>query len=758
MAYADAEDAKALDEPHQLLYDRLSGLLQEHHEAVEKQLESLQGALDKVRGCFSVDQSHSLSASAPGVQIRDVFQADVSKGPSPNEMVREKASMASGTPSILSKLQNALLDQGSSEASELSLPSMNGRSSGESKKTIGFSEEVEVQSPEQPCSPATASMDFQETEEWQVGKTSSVGCNQDTTFPRPSSNSPGQIDRSRALSTSTREVTEMQDQLQMASIRRRSLRVSAVINQLDLNLDEDNWHRGISTGSVLLPTEDLARPRLSKDWVRGVSVGSKSASHSGSPTEERQKRKKEKKKTLFAHEGDENEAMKERARTLAAARDKSAAESSFSAQLGSPITRFERRRYRMRRFLGSPAFEVFVGCLVASNAVIIGMEVEHLAQHLTDLSPEWYQWVHLMYAVVFTVELLLRIGSYGVHIYSDVELFRWAALDFLIVVSSWVDLIAQWSATQESAMTGLAPVRVARVLRITRLIRVTRLAKLMLWLKALRTLLYSVFVTLKSLVWALVLLVLIMYVFAILLTQAATDRIREMQAAPDFEWTDSDLALKDFWGSLGDAVSTLFMSITGGLSWQVAEDPLCRISMVWKGVYFMYIAFTIFAVLNVMTGVFCQSAIESAQRDHDMVMQNVVQEKEGHMRKCRQLFGMLDLDDTGSITITELEERLEDPQVRLFFEALELSIDDVWTFFMLLDGDSGQEIDMEEFLFGCMRLRGNAKALDLAKLMQSHAWMVKKQVDFMMYCEEQFSMMPRLIKGASKRQQRSALV
>lgn len=65
---------------------------------------------------------------------------------------------------------------------------MNGRSSGEdpspwcqSKKTIGCSEEVEVQSPEQPRSPATASMDFQETEKWQVGKTSSssAGCNQE---------------------------------------------------------------------------------------------------------------------------------------------------------------------------------------------------------------------------------------------------------------------------------------------------------------------------------------------------------------------------------------------------------------------------------------------------------------------------------------------------------------------------------------------------------------------------------------------------
>ncbi|CAK9046496.1 Sodium channel protein type 4 subunit alpha B [Durusdinium trenchii] len=63
---------------------------------------------------------------------------------------------------------------------------------------------------------------------------------------------------------------------------------------------------------------------------------------------------------------------------------------------------------------------------------------------------------------------------------------------------------------------------------------------------------------------------------------------------------------------------------------------------------------------------------------------------------------------------------------------------EVWTFFRLLDGDSGQEIDMDEFLYGCMRLRGEAKALDLAKLMHSHAWLAKQQVDFMMFCEEKF--------------------
>ena len=42
----------------------------------------------------------------------------------------------------------------------------------------------------------------------------------------------------------------LQDQLQMASIRRKSLRVSAVINQLDLNLDEVHGVLAPFKGSV----------------------------------------------------------------------------------------------------------------------------------------------------------------------------------------------------------------------------------------------------------------------------------------------------------------------------------------------------------------------------------------------------------------------------------------------------------------------------------------------------------------------------
>ena len=65
----------------------------------------------------------------------------------------------------------------------------------------------------------------------------------------------------------------------------------------------------------------------------------------------------------------------------------------------------------------------------------------------------------------------------------------------------------------------------------------------------------------------------------------------------------------------GNAFSGLFMSITGGVSWEEVLGPLNAISFVWVVLYLFYIAFThlggeavptrprYFAVLNVLTAV-----------------------------------------------------------------------------------------------------------------------------------------------------------
>ena len=68
-------------------------------------------------------------------------------------------------------------------------------------------------------------------------------------------------------------------------------------------------------------------------------------------------------------------------------------------------------------------------------------------------------------------------------------------------------------------------------------------------------------------------------------------------------WTASAQASEEYFGNLGLTMLSLFMSISGGVSWENVISPLKEVSLVWVVVYLFYISFTYFAVLNVVTAV-----------------------------------------------------------------------------------------------------------------------------------------------------------
>ena len=87
-------------------------------------------------------------------------------------------------------------------------------------------------------------------------------------------------------------------------------------------------------------------------------------------------------------------------------------------------------------------------------------------------------------------------------------------------------------------------------------------------------------------------------------------------------------------------------------------------------------------------------AIESAQSDHAAVVQSILANKEAHLEKIRELFGKLG-DDDGIITYTAFEEKISSQEVREYFESLGLDVWDAWTFFKLLDSDSGGAVETD---------------------------------------------------------------
>eukprot|EP00913_Durusdinium_trenchii_P009397 g8832.t1 len=342
-----------------------------------------------------------------------------------------------------------------------------------------------------------------------------------------------------------------------------------------------------------------------------------------------------------------------------------------------------------------PLFDVFFAIVVIVNAVFVGIDVDSSIPDPTARPPS-LEYAQYTFAALFTMELIFRFCAAGFYQQMCSEDWMWTLLDITVVASSLGEIgVRLFYAMQVlGLMFGMLRIHSSQF--------------------PCRTLVQSVLHTLKALIWAMMLLLLIVYVFAVLFAQTVNDH------KVDFDMSTERLrdASIRYFGSLPYTMLTLFMSIAGGVSWEEPIFVLIEISTWWTGLYIFYIAFTYFAVLNVVTAVFCQSAIESASNDHATVVQNMLDNKESHLQKLRELFSKLGDESTGAITFGVFEEKIRAPAVRDYFETLGLDVWDPWSFFKLLDTDGGGSVEIEEFFMGCLRFSGQARAMDVGKIIQ----------------------------------------
>jgi len=387
------------------------------------------------------------------------------------------------------------------------------------------------------------------------------------------------------------------------------------------------------------------------------------------------------------------------------------------------------------------AFDMFCAFMVVSNCIYLGVEVE-MGISMRDGLPQWMMVIGYIYSFWFLVELLLRVGADGCRRYFCGPDWLWSFLDAVVVLTSlWevtADIVTAVSVQQADVgeVTGMSSLKAFRIVRITRVLKVVRLMRVFRFVLALRSLISSIAETLKSLFWALCLLGVIIYVFAVLFTQAVNDHLRDPEATPLPE-REREMAVR-FFPSLGDTMLSLFESIANGVSWNEVLAPLKLISPVWVFVYLFYIFFTYFTVMNVVTAVFCQAAVESAQNDHAAMVHAVLKNKKAHLEKLKNLFSNLEGGKSGFITFKMLEERMNDAKVRAYFEVLGLDIHDAWTFFKQLDGEKRGEVTTEDFLMGCLRLRGQARAIDMGKVIHDQAWMIRTHSKFQVHIAKEF--------------------
>jgi len=398
------------------------------------------------------------------------------------------------------------------------------------------------------------------------------------------------------------------------------------------------------------------------------------------------------------------------------------------------------RSLTVKHLVEHKGFDIFFGIVVLTNAAFLGIDLQ-----LTLTSGAGDQLLSLriiqyLYAFLFAAELLLRVVAHRTgFLFSDD--WMWSLLDIFIVMTSLWEVIAgilqDVVESDVGSINGISSLKAARIIRLTRILKTVRVIRLFRFVLALRTLITSIFSTMKSLFWALMLLTLIVYVFAILFAQAINDY--RLDGVPVDDREQLDIATEKYFGDLSNTMLSLYMSIVGGVSWEEVIVPLKLISPMWVMVFVFYISFTYLAVLNVVTGVFCQSAIDSAQSDQAMMVQNILDDKQSHLQKINALFNQLGSESTGAITYEMFEEKLKSPAVQQYFQTLGLDVWDAWSFFKLLDQDAGGSVEVEEFLMGCLRLRGHATAIDVVKILQDQAWIIQAADQFHKFVHQELA-------------------
>jgi Ca2+-binding EF-hand superfamily protein len=157
----------------------------------------------------------------------------------------------------------------------------------------------------------------------------------------------------------------------------------------------------------------------------------------------------------------------------------------------------------------------------------------------------------------------------------------------------------------------------------------------------------------------------------------------------------------------------LFEVITNGRDWHEVVAVLLAIHSAYVIVFVVYIFFMVFLVLNVVVGGVVKTTSEVYKRDKQLI---VGEEQERLKRYCEEIKGFFrqaDLDGSGTLTWEEFHDYLHDDKVKAYFQTLELDISQAHVLFMLLDTDQNNEVAIDEFVDGCMRLKGQARSIDV---------------------------------------------
>jgi voltage-gated sodium channel len=219
------------------------------------------------------------------------------------------------------------------------------------------------------------------------------------------------------------------------------------------------------------------------------------------------------------------------------------------------------RSGRLARLVDSDRFAGTIAAVIVVNAIVLGLETYPTV--MADYGDVLVLLNEICFAV-FVVELVLRMASYGRNIR---DFFRsgWNVFDFVVIGAVFIPGVREQ----------------AQLLRLLRLARIVRLVR---FLPDARILLLTVIKSIPSLFSMVVLTVLLLFVYGMV------------------GWSLFGAALPETWGTIGQAMLTLFILLTLE-NFPTYLDEAEAVSPYAVVFFISYVLLAAFVVFNLLIGI-----------------------------------------------------------------------------------------------------------------------------------------------------------
>eukprot|EP00929_Paragymnodinium_shiwhaense_P048072 TRINITY_DN24361_c0_g1_i2.p1 TRINITY_DN24361_c0_g1~~TRINITY_DN24361_c0_g1_i2.p1 ORF type:complete len:412 (-),score=73.39 TRINITY_DN24361_c0_g1_i2:175-1410(-) len=370
-----------------------------------------------------------------------------------------------------------------------------------------------------------------------------------------------------------------------------------------------------------------------------------------------------------------------------------------------------------------------MGVVIVANSMCIGAES---SAEIRGADTGLFQLLDHLFLLSYCLELGLRFYVLG----RDCLESHWVKFDLLLVavgvLSSWVlepimELVEAASPGAVGDSDNNKGVKALMVLRVLRLFRLARTVRLLVQFKTLWMLVRGLLSSANTILYTFVLIVIMLYIAACLTAEMVTKPYKD---SPDEVMAQ---LVQDHFPDILPAMLTYVQFVTvdsvGAIYVpMIARDPALML------LFLPFMLIVSVALMNLVTAVIVESAIEQAGQDKEAQIEWKKQKVAELLPELRALFHELDEDKSGLLTKQEMGNCDEDMKEELLQY---LATDDFEDIFDILDEDGSGEINIDEFCECISKLASEDSPLEFTKIIRQLESVKATQAKNMEYLKEQ---------------------